>query len=81
MKRILVLLLLAMLSSFAAFAQKTFDARYNEAVEYYTQKQFDKAIKVLETAKKTSGVTKAQVAQATRLIKQCQASVSQLCQA
>lgn len=78
MKRILVLLLLAMLSSFAAFAQKTFDARYNEAVEYYTQKQFDKAIKVLETAKKTSGVTKAQVAQATRLIKQCQASKQKL---
>ena len=78
MKRILVLLLLAMLSSFAAFAQNTFDARYNEAVEYYTQKQFDKAIKVLETAKKTSGVTKAQVAQATRLIKQCQASKQKL---
>lgn len=78
MKRILVLLLLAMLSSFAAFAQTTFEKRYTEAVEYYTQKQYDKAIKLLETAKKGSGVTKDQVAQATRLIKQCQASKQKL---
>ena len=74
MKKLLVLVLLAMLSSFAAYAQKSFDMRYNEAVSYYTQKQYDKAIKVLEAAKKSPGVTKDQVSQATRLIKQCQAS-------
>ncbi|MBR5041803.1 MAG: PEGA domain-containing protein [Bacteroidales bacterium] len=74
MKKLLLLVLLALLATMPVFAQKSFDMRYNEAVEYYTQKQYDKAIKVLEAAKKSPGVTSDQVAKATRFIKQCQAS-------
>lgn len=74
MKKLLSLLFLVFLLTAPAYAQKSFDMRYNEAVEYYTAKQYDKAIKVLEAAKKSPGVTKDQVAKATRLIKQCQSS-------
>ena len=74
MKKLLTLIFLVLLVSAPAYAQKSFDMRYNEAVEYYTAKQFDKAIKVLEAAKKSPGVTKDQIDKATRLIKQCQSS-------
>ncbi len=74
MKKLLLIWLFALLTSICAYAQKSFDMRYNEAVEYYTQKQFDKSIKVLEAAKKSPGVTKEQISKAVRLIKQCQAS-------
>ena len=74
MKKLIILLMLTLLASIPMYAQKSFDMRYNEAVQYYTQHQYDNAIKVLEAAKKSPGVTKDQVSKATRFIKQCQAS-------
>lgn len=74
MKKLMLLLLVVFLTAVPAFAQKSFDMRYNEAVEYYTGKQFDKAIKVLEAAKKSPGVTKDQISKANRLINQCKAA-------
>ena len=57
-----------------AFAQKSFDMRYNEAIEFYTAKQYDKAITVLEAAKKSPGVTKDQIAKANKLLSQCKST-------
>ena len=74
MKKLTLLLFVFLLAAAPAYAQKSFDMRYNEAVEYYTSKQYDKAIKVLDAAKKSPGVTKDQIAKANRLKSQCQAS-------
>lgn len=74
MKKLILLLFVFFVAAAPAYAQKSFDMRYNEAVEYYTSKQYDKAIKVLDAAKKSPGVTKDQIAKANRLKSQCQAS-------
>ena len=78
MKKLILLLFVFFLAAAPAYAQKSFDMRYNEAVEYYTTKQYDKAIKVLDAAKKSPGVTKDQIAKANRLKSQCQASKQKL---
>ena len=78
MKKLILLLFVFLLAAAPAYAQKSFDMRYNEAVEYYTTKQFDKAIAVLDAAKKSPGVTKDQIAKANRLRSQCQASKQKL---
>ena len=78
MKRILLLLMTLLLVSMPLYAQKSFDMRYSEAVEYYTTKQYDLAIKTLESAKKAPGVTKDQIGQADRLIRQCRSALTKL---
>ncbi|MBR1538147.1 MAG: BACON domain-containing protein, partial [Bacteroidales bacterium] len=78
MKRLITLLLLLLLATTQVFAQKSFDMRYNEAVEYYTGKQYDLAIKTLEAAKKAPGVTADQKAQADRLMRQCRSALAKL---
>ena len=78
MKKLIFLLLLVFLAAAPAYAQKSFDMRYKEAVEYYTKKQFDMAIKVLDAAKKSPGVTKDQISKANRLRSQCLASKQKL---
>lgn len=78
MKKLILLLLLVFLAAAPAYAQKSFDMRYKEAVEYYTKKQFDMAIKVLDAAKKSPGVTKDQISKANRLRSQCLASKQKL---
>ena len=74
MKKSALLLLVLLLTAAPAFAQKSFDMRYNEAVEFYTTKQYDKAIKVLEASKKSPGVTKDQITKANKLLNQCKAA-------
>ncbi len=74
MKKLILLLFVVFLAAAPVYAQKSFDMRYKEAVEYYTKKQFDTAIKVLDAAKKSPGVTKDQIAKANRLRSQCLAS-------
>lgn len=74
MKKLVLLMLVLFVWTAPSFAQKSFDMRYNEAVEYYTAKQYDKAITVLEAAKKSPGVTKAQIAQANKLLSQCKST-------
>lgn len=76
MKKLILILLVALLTAAPAYAQKSFDMRYNEAVEFYTKKQYDKAIKVLDAAKKSPGVTKAQIEKANRLRNQCTSAIS-----
>ena len=66
MKRLITLLLFIFVATTPIFAQKSFDMRYNEAVEYYTGKQYDLAIKTLDAAKKAPGVTADQKAKADR---------------
>ena len=78
MKKTALLLLVLLLTAAPAFAQKSFDMRYNEAVEYYTTKQYDKAIKVLEASKKSPGVTKDQITKANKLLNQCKAAKTRL---
>ncbi|MBR4809107.1 MAG: PEGA domain-containing protein [Bacteroidales bacterium] len=78
MKKTALLLLVILLTAAPAFAQKSFDMRYSEAVEYYTTKQYDKAIKVLEASKKSPGVTKDQINKANRLLNQCKAAKQKL---
>ena len=78
MKRIFLLLMTLLLVSMPLYAQKSFDMRYSEAVEYYTTKQYDLAIKTLESAKKAPGVTKDQIGQADRLIRQCRSALTKL---
>ena len=78
MKKSALLLLVLLLTAAPAFAQKSFDMRYNEAVEYYTTKQYDKAIKVLEASKKSPGVTKDQITKANKLLNQCKAAKTRL---
>jgi len=78
MKRLVTLLLLLFVATTPIFAQKSFDMRYNEAVEYYTGKQYDLAIKTLEAAKKAPGVTADQKSQADRLIRQCRSELAKL---
>ena len=78
MKKLILLLFVVFLAAAPAYAQKSFDMRYKEAVEYYTKKQFDTAIKVLDAAKKSPGVTKDQIAKANRLRSQCLASKQKL---
>lgn len=78
MKKFILFLLTLLLMAAPAFAQKSFDMRYNEAVEYYTQKQYDQAIKLLEAAKKSPGVTKDQIAKADRLLGQCRSAKQKL---
>lgn len=78
MKKLVVLFLLLLLAVTQASAQKSFDMRYNEAVEYYTGKQYDLAIKTLDAAKKAPGVTSAQKNQADRLLRQCRAALAKL---
>ena len=74
MKKLVLLLLVLFVWTAPSFAQKSFDMRYNEAVEYYASKQYDKAITVLEAAKKSPGVTKEQIAQANKLLNQCKST-------
>ena len=74
MKRLILILLAVLLVAAPAYAQRSFDMRYNEAVEFYTTKQYDKAIKTLEAAKKSPGVTKDQIAKADRLMGQCRSA-------
>lgn len=74
MKKLIVLLLALCVVAMPAFAQKSFDMRYGEAVEYYTAKNYDMAIKTLEAAKKAPGATKDQKAKADQLIRQCRAA-------
>ena len=45
MKKFVLLLVVLLLTVSQALAQKSFDMRYSEAVEYYTGKQYDLAIK------------------------------------
>ena len=78
MKRILLVLLTVFVATLPLYAQKSFDMRYNEAVEYYTTKQYDLAIKTLEAAKKAPGVTKDQTTKADRLIRQCRSALTKL---
>ena len=78
MKRLVLILIAIFLVASPAFAQKSFDMRYSEAVEYYTSRQYDKAITVLEAAKKSPGVTSAQITKANKLINQCKASKQKL---
>lgn len=78
MKRLITLLLFIFVATTPVLAQKSFDMRYNEAVEYYTGKQYDLAIKTLEAAKKAPGVTADQKSQADRLIRQCRSALSKL---
>jgi len=78
MKRILSLLLLLLVATTPVFAQKSFDMRYNEAVEYYTGKQYDLAIKTLEAAKKAPGVSSDQKNKADRLLRQCRSALAKL---
>lgn len=78
MKRLITLLLFIFVATTPVLAQKSFDMRYNEAVEYYTGKQYDLAIKTLEAAKKAPGVTTDQKSQADRLIRQCRSALSKL---
>ena len=78
MKKLILLLFVVFLATAPAYAQKSFDMRYNEAIEYYTSKQYDKAIKVLDAAKKSPGVTNAQIAKANKLKNQCLASKQKL---
>jgi hypothetical protein len=79
MKKLLSILIAALLlMPFAAYAQKSFDMRYNEAVEYYTTKQYDLAITTLEAAKKSPGVTRDQISKANMLINQCNAAKRKL---
>ena len=74
MKKLVLIAVALLLACAPAFAQKSFDMRYNEAVEFYTSKQYDKAITVLEAAKKSPGVTKAQITKANKLLSQCKSS-------
>ena len=75
MKKLLsILITVLLLMPIAAYAQKSFDMRYNEAVEYYTTKQYDLAITTLEAAKKSPGVTRDQISKANMLINQCNAA-------
>ena len=79
MKKLLSILITALLlMPVAAYAQKSFDMRYNEAVEYYTSKQYDLAITTLEAAKKSPGVTKDQISRANMLINQCNSAKRKL---
>ena len=79
MKKLLSILITALLlMPIAAYAQKSFDMRYNEAVEYYTTKQYDLAITTLEAAKKSPGVTKDQISKANMLINQCNSAKRKL---
>ena len=78
MKRLFSLLLVLLLATTPLFAQKSFDMRYNEAVEYYTSKQYDLAIKTLEAAKKAPGVTADQKSRADQLIRQCRSALTKL---
>ena len=79
MKKLLSILIAALLlMPIAAYAQKSFDMRYNEAVEYYTTKQYDLAITTLEAAKKSPGVTRDQISKANMLINQCNAAKRKL---
>ena len=78
MKKLILLLLTLFVVSMPLYAQKSFDMRYNEAVEYYTTKQYDLAIKTLESAKKAPGVTKDQTTKADRLIRQCRSALTKL---
>ena len=79
MKKLLSILIAALLlMPIAAYAQKSFDMRYNEAVEYYTTKQYDLAITTLEAAKKSPGVTKDQISKANMLINQCNSAKRKL---
>ncbi len=78
MKKLVMILLAVVLTAAPAFAQKSFTMRYNEAVEYYTSKKYDKAITVLEAAKKSPGVTKAQITQANKLLNQCRSAKQKL---
>ena len=78
MKRLITLLLFIFVATTPIFAQKSFDMRYNEAVEYYTGKQYDLAIKTLDAAKKAPGVTADQKAKADRLIRQCRSELTKL---
>ncbi|MBR6423823.1 MAG: PEGA domain-containing protein [Bacteroidales bacterium] len=78
MKKLVVLLLVFCIAALPAFAQKSFDMRYSEAVEYYTAKNYDMAIKTLEAAKKAPGATKDQKAKADQLIRQCRAALTKM---
>lgn len=74
MKKLVLLMLILFVWTAPSFAQKSFDMRYNEAVEFYATKQYDKAITVLEAAKKSPGVTKDQIAKANKLLSQCKST-------
>lgn len=79
MKRIVILIIaFLLLMPMVSYAQKSFDMRYNEAIEYYTSRQYDLAIKTLDAAKKTPGVTSGQISRANMLINQCQAAKRKL---
>jgi len=78
MKKLLLVLLTVFVVTLPLYAQKSFDMRYNEAVEYYTTQKYDLAVKTLEAAKKAPGVTREQTAKADRLIRQCRASLAKL---
>ena len=78
MKKLILFFLACLLVALPAYAQKSFEMRFNEAAEYYTNKQYDKAITVLEAAKKSPGVTKAQITQANKLLNQCKSAKQKL---
>ena len=71
-KPILILALLLIAAS--AFAQKSFDTCFTEAVGNYISKQYDDAISAINTAKKASGATKDQISMANRLISKCKSA-------
>ena len=74
-KRLATTLLALFMACFLAFAQKSFEIRYQEAMSFYEAREYDKAIKMLEAAKKVPGATRQQIDQANKLIKQCRAKV------
>ena len=78
MKKLILIAVAVFIAAAPVFAQRSFTMRYNEAVEFYTTKQYDKAITVLEAAKKSPGVTKAQITQANKLLNQCKSAKQKL---
>ena len=57
-KRLATTLLALFMACFLAFAQKSFEIRYQEAMSFYEAREYDKAIKMLEAAKKVPGATR-----------------------
>lgn len=74
MKKLVLPVLVLLVWTAPSFAQQSYDMRYCEAVEYYTAKQYDNAITVLNAVKKLPGVTKDQTAKANKLLSQCKSA-------
>ena len=71
MKKLLSILLLLCITAAYSYAQKSFDVRYSEAESFYKAKDYDTAIRILNVAKKSPGVSDAQINKADALISRC----------